>query len=163
MTRISGLSDPRRSATAAVALAALVACATGPRRGDALSEPEFGQFTFAVEATDAIRLTGQLVVTPDTILPMPKGTTCRVAPQQPSVEHLAYECVSPGTSGILLVLDRRSPVRRSTWSVVVAVRKTRDACIAWRTWENGTRTCTSTMPEDYTEQVRRTGAIVVTR
>lgn len=57
----------------------------------------------------------------------------------------------------------RHPVRRSTWSVTMPVRKQRDVCVEFRTWENGTQTCTRNVPAEYIEQVKMSGELVVTR
>lgn len=143
----------------------LVVPACGARRdpGGVLSVEEFGRFSFLVESRDGIRMTGWLDVTLDTIVARSESAPCRFVAEQPDRTRITYECASPGTSGVRLSLDRRHPVRRSIWSVSTPVRKKRDVCVAFRTWENGTRTCTRTMPEEYIDQVRQTGELVVSR
>ena len=134
----------------------------GPGGAD-LPLEELGRFSFAIETRDGVRMTGLLDVSLDTIVARSETVPCRALAEQSSSAALAYECDVPGTPGVRLSLDRRHPVRRSTWSVVMPVRKKRDVCVAWRTWENGAQTCTRSVPEDYIENTRVTGELVVTR
>ena len=108
-------------------------------------------------------MSGLLDVSLDTIVVRSEAAPCRVMAEQSSRAALLYECGVPGTPGVRLSLDRRHPVRRSTWSVMMPVRKKRDVCVAYRTWENGTQTCTRSVPEEYIEQTRVSGELVVTR
>ena len=85
-----------------------------------------------------------------------------MSPSQPGREVLVYECQLPGTTGINLQIDRRNPSRKSRWSLLTQVTKKRDICTEYRTWENGTRTCARSMPEEYLEKVRVEGSLVVT-
>ena len=124
---------------------------------------EMGRFGFVATVAGGQRLTGTLDVAPDTLVARAAELECRVAPQQPNGEVLTYDCVVPGTSGVSLLIDRRNPTRKSTWSMVSQVTKKRDICVAWRTWENGSRTCTRSEPEEYFERVRVNGPLVVTR
>ena len=134
----------------------------GPGGAD-LPLEELGRFSFAIETRDGVRMTGLLDVSLDTIVARSETAPCRVMAEQSSSSALTYECGVPGTPGVRLSLDRRHPVRRSTWSVTMPVRKKRDVCVAWRTWENGTQTCTRSVPEEYTENTRVTGELIVTR
>ena len=106
---------------------------------------------------------GVLDVSADTIVARSESAPCRHMAEQSTTAAIAYECGVPGTPGLRLSLDRRYPVRRSSWSVMTPVRRKRDVCVAHRTWENGTQSCTRSMPEEYIEQVRVTGQLVVTR
>src|SRR5687768_1527651 len=151
--------------SARVLLTTVLAVMACKARQDPVTESplsDLGRFSFVVEGRDVGRMTGLLDVTLDTIVARSEMAPCRVVPEKDRA-YLAYECAAPGTTGVRLTLDRRNPVRRSTWSILTPVRKKRDVCVAFRTWENGTRTCTRTMPEEYIEQVRRAGDLVVTR
>ena len=141
-----------------------VACSK-PRAADPLDPPvaESGRFSFAVESRDGVRMKGVLDVSADTIVARSESAPCRHMAEQSTSAAITYECGVPGTPGLRLSLDRRYPVRRSSWSVMVPVRKKRDVCAVYRTWENGTQTCTRSTPEEYIEQVRVTGQLVVTR
>lgn len=140
------------------------ACSTS-RRVDAVDLPaaELGRFSFAIETRDGVRVKGVLDISPDTMVARSESSPCRHMAEQSTSAAITYECGVPGTSGLRLSLDRRHPVRRSSWSVMTPVRKKRDVCVAYRTWENGTQTCTRSMPEEYIEQVRVTGQLMVTR
>jgi hypothetical protein len=146
-----------------VAILLVQACRSRQGSGEVVPLEDVGRFSFLVEARDGVRMTGWLDVTLDTIVARSESAPCRFVAEQADRTHLPYECAAPGTSGVRLLLDRRYPLRRSTWSVVTPVRRKRDVCVAFRTWENGTRTCTRTMPEEYIEQVRQAGELVVTR
>ena len=146
-----------------MAACALGACSARQAPATELPDEGLGRYGFVAEASEGRRMTGILSVTRDTIVVQPDGTSCRVAKEQANSSHLVYECLFPGTAGLHLSIDRRSPVRRSTWAVFLPIRRVRDVCILYRTWENGTRTCTQYIPEEYIEQVRRTGPLVVTR
>ena len=126
------------------------------------SDP-YGRYPFTAEVATGQRLTGTIDIGPDTVVARPTGVECRVSPGQPSSDQLAYDCVLPGTNGVSLVIDRRSPLRRSQWVQSTQVTKKRDVCTQWRTWENGTRTCERSTPEEYFELVKRQGPIVVQR
>lgn len=147
----------------AVAIALCAACSARKESDTEVPVVDLGRYSFVVEAREGVRMAGTLTITRDTILAQPSGTTCRLPTEQPSSAHIVYECQVPGTSGLQLSIDRRSPLRRSTWAVVLPVRRTREVCSAWRTWENGTRSCTRKTAEEYIEQVRQTGGLVVTR
>src|SRR5688572_9340183 len=82
---------------------------------------ELGRFSFAIETRDGVRMTGLLDVSLDTIVARSESVPCRVLAEQSSSAALAYECGVPGTQGVRLSLDRRHPVRRSTWSVMMPV------------------------------------------
>jgi len=121
-----------------------------------------GQHAFSASLPGGVKLAGILVVTGDTIVPRPTDGECRLAsPTAVSRQHVVYECSIPGVSGIMLAFDRVNPVRRSTWGLATTVRKTRDVCREWRTWENGARTCTRTTPEDYFERAQSRGQLTV--
>lgn len=142
------------------------ACATPPRQQDDLTLPipieELGRFNFLVETRET-RVTGLIDVALDTMVARSESAPCTRATVQPDRNQLVYECPAPGTAGVKLSLDRRHPVRNSKWSYFASVLKTRDVCTAFRTWENGTRTCTRSTPEQYVEQVLRSGELVVKR
>ena len=106
---------------------------------------------------------GVIDVSADTIVARSESAPCRHMAGQSTSAAITYECGLPGTPGLRLSLDRRYPIRRSSWSVMTPVRKKRDVCVAHRTWENGTQTCTRSMPEEYIDQVRVTGQLIVTR
>ena len=144
----------------------VVAAACSPQRQVDVADPpvaEVGRFSFAIETRDGIRMTGLLDVGADTIVARSEAAPCRVMPERSTTAAVSYECKAPGTPGVRLSLDRRAPVRRSTWSVLTPVKKRRDVCTEYRTWENGTRTCVTSMPEEYIEQVLVTDKLVVTR
>jgi len=146
--------------------ASIVAMACGnPRPVDTVDPPvaEAGRFSFAIETRDGVRMKGVLDVSADTIVARSESAPCRHMGEQSTSSAITYECGVAGTSGLRLSIDRRYPVRRSSWSLLTPVRKKRDVCVAHRTWENGTQTCTRSMPEEYIEQVRVTGQLVVTR
>jgi hypothetical protein len=150
----------------AALLTASVAAACSTQRGVEASNPpvaEVGRYSFTLETRDGVRMTGLLDVGADTIVARSESAPCRVMAERSTSAAIAYECQVAGTSGVRLSLDRRHPVRRSTWSVLTPVRKKRDVCLEYRTWENGTRTCVTSMPEEYTEQVLVSGELVVTR
>ena len=148
-------------------IAALFACsAKQPSLDNTPEEPPaellFGRFTFLVQTRDNIRMTGILDIAPDTMVVRGESATCRVAPEQSSETNLTYECNPSGTN-LRILLNRRNPTRRSTWSYVAPVRRKRDVCVMFRTLESGSRQCTATMPEEYFEQVTRSGELVVNR
>ena len=150
----------------AVFTTSLVAAACSPQRQVDASEPpvaDLGRFSFAIETREGVRMTGLLDVGADTIVARSESAPCQVMPDRSTSAAISYECKAPGTSGVRLSLDRRNPVRRSTWSVLTPVRKRRDACTQYRTWENGTRTCVASMPEEYIERVLVSDKLVVTR
>ena len=154
------------SHAAALLTASLVAVACGrPRPADPVDPPvaESGRFSFAIETRDGVRMKGVLDVSADTIVARSESAPCRHIAEQSTSGAITYECGVSGTPGLRLSIDRRYPIRRSSWSVMTPVRKKRDVCVAHRTWENGTQTCTRSMPEEYIEQVRVTGQLVVTR
>ena len=142
-----------------------VAACSAPKREEDFAIPmgELGRFNFLVETREGTRVTGLIDVALDTIVARSESAPCSRATQQPDRNHLVYECAAPGTAGIRLSLDRRHPVRSSKWSYFTPVMKTRDVCTAFRTWEDGRRTCTRSTPEQYVEQVWRSGELVVTR
>ena len=151
---------------AALLTTSIVATACGTQRQvNPVDRPvaELGRFAFAIETREGVRMKGVLDVSVDTIVARSESAPCRRMTEQSTGTAIAYECAVPGTPGLRLSLDRRHPVRRSSWSLLTPVRKKRDVCVAYRTWENGTQTCTRSMPEDYIEQVRVTGELVVTR
>jgi hypothetical protein len=150
-----------------VAIASLISLSAGcsARRvvDDSLQPTDFGRFTFVAVLAGGQRLTGTIDVAPDTIIARTATVMCHVSPSQASAALLAYECEVPGVSGLSLLIDRRNPVRKSTWTAMTQVTKTRNICTEYRTWENGTRTCERSMPQEYFERVRTQGPIVVTR
>jgi hypothetical protein len=139
----------------------LAAC-YAPQRHFAIPLEEVGRYSFLVETPEGTRVNGTLDIALDTIVARSEAAPCRVVSEQ-SRQRLAYECAAPGTAGIRLMIDRRHPVTNSSWAYFTPVRKRRDVCTSWRTWEDGTRTCERSMPEEYIEQVWRTGDLVVTR
>jgi hypothetical protein len=154
----------RRCATALLAVGFVAGCASRQTPGDVeIPLEELGRFSFAIETRDGVRMSGLLDVSLDTIVARSELAPCRVTAEQSTSAAFTYECRVPGTPGVKLLLDRRHPVRRSTWSVLMPVRKKRDVCVAFRTWENGTQTCTRSVPEEYIEQVKVSGELVVTR
>ena len=155
-----------KSSCVPVLALALVACGTPRRQDDLVSIPvpieELGRFKFVIEARET-RVTGWIDVALDTIVARGESAPCSRSADQPDRSRLVYECAAPGISGVRLSLDRRHPVRSSKWSYFTPVLKTRDVCTAFRTWENGTQTCTRSTPEQYVEQVLRSGELVVMR
>ena len=143
----------------------VAACAAPKRQEEDLAIPieELGRFNFLVETREGTRVTGLIDVALDTIVARSESAPCSRATSQPDRNQLVYECAAPGTSGIRLSLDRRHPVRNSKWAYFTAVTKSRDVCTAFRTWEDGRRTCTRSTPEQYVEQVWKSGELVVTR
>ena len=154
-----------KCAAALVATIFVVTACSTPRQVDSVDLPvaELGRFSFAIETRDGVRMNGVLDVSADTIVARSEAAPCRHMAEQSTSSAITYECGVPGTPGMRLLLDRRHPVRRSSWSLMTPVRKKRDVCVAYRTWENGTQTCTRSVPEEYIEQVRVTGELVVTR
>ena len=151
---------------AALLTAIIVAAACGRPRPVDLADPpvaESGRFSFAIETRDGVRMKGVLDVSADTIVARSESAPCRHIAEHSTSGAITYECAVPGTPSLRLSLDRRFPIRRSSWSVMTPVRKKRDVCVAHRTWENGTQTCTRSMPEEYIDHVRVTGQLVVTR
>jgi hypothetical protein len=150
-----------------IAVASLLALGTGcgARRPveDVTPFAEFGRYAFVATMPGGQRLTGTLDVAPDTLVARAASTECKVAATQPSGDYLAYECLVPGTTGVNLLIDRRNPSRKSTWNTLTQVSRRRDVCNEYRTWENGTRTCIRSTPEEYFERVRVQGALVVSR
>lgn len=154
-----------RFALACIVLGAL-ACAArrpAPPSPESVALDAMGRYGFVADVPGGQRLTGTLDVTPDTLLARVTNVECKVSPQQQNGDLLAYDCAVPGTPSVNLLIDRRNPTKKSTWAVVTQVAKKRDVCVAWRTWENGSRTCTRSEPEEYFERVRVQGALVVTR
>jgi len=143
----------------------VVAACAAPSRQEDLDVPieELGRFKFLVETREGTRVTGLIDVALDTLVARSESAPCSRATEQPNRNQLVYECAAPGTSGIRLSLDRRHPIRNSKWAYFTPVMKTRDVCTAYRTWEDGRRTCTRSTPEQYVEQVWRSGELVVTR
>ena len=145
------------------------ALACGASRQSASPSPEavglnaMGRYGFVADLPGGQRLTGTLDVMPDTLLARVTNVECKVSPQQPNGDFLTYDCAVPGTPSVNLMIDRRNPTKKSTWAAVTQVAKKRDVCVAWRTWENGSRTCTRSEPDEYFERVRVQGALVVTR
>ena len=148
---------------AVVALLALgTACGARRQVDDVPSIVDFGRYAFVATIPGGQRLTGTLDVAPDTVIARAASSECRVATAHPSGDFLAYDCVVPGTNGVNLFIDRRSPARKSTWAIITQVSKKRDVCTDYRTWENGTRTCIRSTPQEYFERVRVQGPLVVT-
>ena len=154
-----------RCAAALLTASIIAAACRAPQPLDPVDLPgnELGRFSFAIETRDGVRMNGLLDVSTDTIVARSESAPCRHMAEQSTSTAITYECGVPGTPGLRLSLDRRHPIRRSSWSVMTPVRKKRDVCVAYRTWENGTQTCTRSVPEEYIEQVRVTGELVVTR
>jgi len=152
-----------RVVAAASFLALGAACGARRPMEDVTPFAEFGRYAFVAAMPGGHRVTGTLDVAPDTLVARASSTDCRVAATQPSGDYLAYECMVPGTAGVNLHIDRRSPSRKSTWNAVTQVSKKRDVCLDYRTWENGTRTCIRSEPQEYFERVRVQGPLVVTR
>lgn len=151
--------------TALLSASVVVAACSTQRQVETLGLPvaELGRFSFAIETREGVRMKGLLDVSVDTIVARSDAAPCERMNERSTSAVIAYECKVPGTSGVKLLLDRRHPVRRSTWSVLTPIRKTRSVCTDFRTLENGTRTCTTSMPEEYIEQVLVSGELVVTR
>lgn len=139
-----------------------IACGTRRPPDYEVQSISFGRFAFVADLPGGQRLTGTIDVAPDTVVARTAAGECRVSPSQPGREVLVYECQLPGTTGINLQIDRRNPSRKSRWSLLTQVTKKRDICTEYRTWENGTRTCARSMPEEYLEKVRVEGSLVVT-
>ena len=154
-----------RCAATLLATGIVVAACSTPRQVDPVDLPgaEVGRFSFAIETRDGVRMKGLIDVSADTIVARTELAPCRHMAEQSTTTAITYECGVAGTPGVRLSLDRRHPVRRSSWSVMTPVRKKRDVCVAYRTWESGAQSCTQSMPEEYIEQVRVTGQLVVTR
>jgi hypothetical protein len=143
----------------------VVGTACGVRRPveDVPSVAEFGRYSFVATMPGGQRLTGTLDVAPETLVVRAAITECRVAVTQQNTEYLTYDCAVPGTSGVKLLIDRRDPARKSTWTALTQVSKKRDVCTDYRTWENGARTCIRSSPEEYFERIRVQGPLVVSR
>lgn len=155
---------PSARVVAVVSFLALgIACGARRPADDVSSIAAFGRYAFVATIPGGQRLTGTLDVAPDTLIARAASFECRVAPAQPSADFLAYDCVVPGTTGLSLLIDRRNPARKSTWAAITQVSKKRDVCTDYRTWENGTRTCIRSTPQEYFERVRLQGPLVVTR
>lgn len=150
-----------------VVVASCLALGTGcgARRSldDVTPFAEFGRYAFVATMPGGQRLTGTLDVAPDTLVARGAANECKVATTQPSGDYLAYDCVLAGTSGVSLLIDRRSPARKSTWNATTQVSKKRDVCTDYRTWENGSRSCIRSEPQEYFERVRVQGSLTVTR
>jgi hypothetical protein len=141
-----------------------VGCATKNATTDvAVAQDPMGRFLFTAEIASGQRLTGVIDLAPDTVIIRPTGIECKVAARQPSGDLLEHDCVVPGTNGVQLVIDRRSPLRRSMWVQSTQVQKKRAVCTQYRTWENGTRTCELSQPEEYFEVVKKQGPLVFHR
>lgn len=152
-----------RTVAVVVLLALATACGARRQANDVPSIAEFGRYAFVATIPGGQRLTGTLDVAPDTVVARVASSECRVAPTQPSSDFLAYDCVVSGTTGVNLLIDRRSPARKSTWATITQVSKKRDVCSEYRTWENGTRSCIRSTPQEYFERVRVQGPLVVSR
>lgn len=148
-----------------LALGALAcgASRSAPPGPGAVELDAMGRYGFVADVPGGQRLTGTLDVMPDTLVARVTNVECKVNAQQTNRDFLAYDCAVPGTPSVNLLIDRRNPIKKSTWAVVAQVSKKRDVCVAWRTWENGSRSCTLRQPEEYIERVRVQGALVVTR
>jgi hypothetical protein len=144
-----------------VSVAACAGPATRAATGISPGADPYGRYPFTAEIASGQRLTGTIDIGPDTLIARPAGLECRVSPGQPGSGQLAYDCDLPGTSGVSLVIDRRSPLRRSQWVQSTQVSKKREICTQWRTWENGARTCEMSTPEEYFELVKKQGPLVV--
>jgi hypothetical protein len=144
-----------------VLVASVSGCAGRTSQPAALSPSQIGTHAFQAELPGGVRYTGTVTVTEDTIVARPAHGECRLASTGTSRQQIVYECVVPGAPNVILALDRANPVRRSTWGMETTVRKSRSICTAWRTWENGTRTCTRSEPEEYFEKARLAGTLMM--
>lgn len=147
-----------------VALVTTACASTGavPASSATIPATSVGQHAFRAELPGGTMFAGVMIVTEDTIVPRPDDGECRISATNPNRQRFVYACSLPGTPEVLLALDRASPLRRSTWGLVTPVRKTRQKCTDYRTWENGTRTCTRSEPEEYFDQVQVSGTLQVT-
>lgn len=136
-------------------------CATHQAGLPAMNPAYVGNHAFRAELPGGIKFMGTVIVTEDTIVARPADGECRLAAGAPSRQHLVYECAIPGATNVMVALDRASPLRRSTWGLVANVRKSRSVCTNWRTWENGTRTCTQSQPEEYFERTQLQGPLIM--
>lgn len=126
-----------------------------------INPSHIGSHAFRGELPGGVKFLGTMIVTVDTIVPRPRDGECRVATRAPSRQYLVYECAIAGASNVMVALDRVSPLQRSTWGVTASVRKSRTVCTNWRTWENGTRTCTQSHQEEYFERANLQGPLII--
>lgn len=154
----------RTGRSLSVGLMATACASTGsmPPSRTTIPATSIGQHAFRAELPGGAMFAGLMVVTEDTMVPRPSEGECRVATTNPNRQHFVYTCTIPGTPDVMLALDRTNPLRRSTWGVTASVRKTRQKCTDYRTWENGTRTCTRSEPEEYFDSVQVQGTLQVT-
>jgi hypothetical protein len=152
---------PLRHAWSGLMLVTCLGCAARATEMATINPLPIGSYPFRAELPGGVKFHGMMIVTEDTIVPRPQDGECRPAAGAPSRQHLVYQCAIAGASNVMVSLDRISPLRRSTWGVEAAVRKSRSVCTNWRTWENGTRTCTQSSPEDYFERTNVQGLLII--
>jgi hypothetical protein len=152
---------PSRHEWIGLLLVPCLGCAARASDVAATNPSHIGSHPFRAELPGGVKFLGTMIVTEDTIVPRPQDGECRPAAGVPNRQYLVYECAISGASNVMVALDLTSPLRRSTWGVAANVRKSRSVCTSWRTWENGTRTCTRSQQEEYFEKAQLQGPLIM--
>jgi hypothetical protein len=139
------------------------ACRTAAPSFAALPESELGRYGFLADIYTDTKLTGMLTVSRDTVVLRADRASCAPAEEQNNPGFLIYSCTLAGTSGLSVRVNRRSPVRGSSWTTAIPVRTTRNVCLFYETPPNSPyKNCVRWTQEETYEYRRRSGDLKVT-
>lgn len=142
-----------RSALAAAAPALLGACHAGARTGAPEPARRNGAYDYVAHVSGAF-FAGTFRVVEDTILVEARDGACWYDKASISPFFMRFRC--DGVSEVqdfTIRLDRRNPVRASSWSGYVYRSVQRQVCDRYVTDSNGRRTCAAWRTE--TEEVKQ--------
>lgn len=155
------MSDGRRRAIGlAITLAAAVAaCHNYPVDNKPPLEQRLGVYHFAEHvvptgASESMDIEGNFVVFGDTVTVDARPGPCRLDTRFSNPSPFTYDC-----GGVQISFDRRDPIGRAMYSVVMTVTGTRLVCVRYATDASGRRYCAEQRTEATQRQVTQTGRL----
>lgn len=139
-------------------LAAISACNHAPVDNKPPLEQRLGVYRFSEHViangggAEAVDIEGNFVVFGDTVTVDARPGPCRLDTRFTNPNPFTYDC-----GGVKLTFDRRDPIGRAMYSVVLTVTGTRQVCVRYATDASGRRYCAEQRTEATQRQVTQTG------
>jgi hypothetical protein len=140
----------------------LAACHNAPVDNRPPIEDRLGVYRFtqriSTTGTESVDIEGRFVVFGDTVVVDAHPGPCRLDTRVALPNPFTYDC-----GGVTLSFDRRDPVGRAMYSVMVTVTQTRTTCVRYATDSSGRRYCAEQRTDPVQKQVKQSGYLKVTR
>src|SRR4051812_24530238 len=146
-----------------IALAAtLLACHNGPSAGSPPSR-KLGSYSFRISMTGREPVGGAFTITRDSVTVMTGGQEGGrdLTRTSPAPMFHIFSCFPPADFDRFgVTIDADHPFS-SSWSMMQSVMKTRTVCVRYIVTERGARVCAESRAENYFEDVRSGGRLIL--